>query len=249
MGGDPRHGCRAGPQLPSVLRAQRTPGLDKRGDRAGLLNPAPPRTQSYSFNSPGNQDPGVWGARNLGGAGPTERGPACARLPAASPGWGPGFPLYGAGGLASGQKSSGQDGRSESQGQRVSGAGLEPRGELWGAGCPPRTVPRPLRLCRPPVVTVTVLSGDAGAAPAAPFFLQWRRVLLGLASPSPTRGGLPPRPPRRGRGSVPLICELIVRVTLWEACLFSCYAGDTELPSKLGLFKLIRIVDLKKNIK
>ena len=48
---------------------------------------------------------------------------------------------------------------------------------------------------------------------------------------------------------MPLICELIVRVTLWEACLFSCYAGDTELPSKLGLFKLIRIVDLKKNIK
>lgn len=46
-----------------------------------------------------------------------------------------------------------------------------------------------------------------------------------------------------------MLCELIVRVTLWEACLFSRYAGDTELPSKLGLFKLIRIVDLKKNIK
>ena len=123
-----------------------------------------------------------------------QTGPACARLPTASPGWGPGFPLYGAGGLASGQKSSGQDGRSESQGQCVSGAGLEPRGELWGAGCPPRTVPRPVRLCRPPAVTVTVLSGDAGAAPAAPFFLQWRGVLLGgwLALPLPAVGYSPP---------------------------------------------------------
>lgn len=187
---------------PSVLRAQWTPGLDKRSDRAGLLNPAPPRTQSCSFNSPGNQDPGVWGARSLGGAGPTGRGPACARLPAASPGWGPGFPLYGAGGLALGQKSSGQDGRSECQGQRVFGAGLELRGELWGAGCPPRTVPRPVLLCRPPAVTVMVmvLSGDAGAAPTRCFLPAVEAgASRGLAGPSPTRGRPPPPPQTQTR--------------------------------------------------
>lgn len=126
------------------------------------------------------------------------------------------FPLHGGGGLLSGQKSSGQDRCSESQGQCVSGAGLELRRELRERGAPRTVLPASAPLPTPSGDGAGFSQALPGAAPAplpsspggvggASLGLAWPCCLtppapsrqLWVRAPPPAVGSAPNQPQGR----------------------------------------------------